>query len=353
MLNIDPATGNVSIDLGADFNCYPSPVGALANNASLSVTGPTTVGGGVDGVGGVNLILNTGLSTTTPGVTCVPDSYISTNVNITSGWTNALCGPANCGPTVGRAVAVQNPSASLDGSITFKAKCTYQDQTNANLVSERRNINSSPSVTVLHGTTPQVNFCQSVSELSNTYGLTPEMRQLTGTVTGGLYPGSGLDFTEYTSVFGTALNTYPTGNPDNVGYGFPGDNPTNVQIGLQRNKYISFKFRAPSNTLWTVPPYVGSLLVIPGNAYTLASIAPCPGQFASDPNFPNNLACHIVGKQSNLNFEINAGSTARCQLIPGNTYYLNLINASFPNLTTTTCPSSQCSPKVNRQGQNP
>ena len=190
LLNIDSATGNVSIDLATDFNCYPSAVNSLASSAALSVSGATTVGGGTTGAGTVNLVLNTGLAAATPGVTCVPDSFVASNVSITSGWTAVLCGPTNCGGTVLRPVGVQNTSSTTDGSITFKAKCTYQDPTNANLVTERRNIQSTPLVTVLHGTAPQVNFCASVAELSNTFGLTPEMRQLTGTVTGGLYPGN-------------------------------------------------------------------------------------------------------------------------------------------------------------------
>lgn len=350
LLNIDSATGNVSIDLDTDFNCYPQAVTTLANNASMSAS-PTTTGGGTNGTGSVNLLLNTGLLAATPGVTCVPDSFSATNVVVTSGWTNALCTSPNCGPAVSRTVAVQNNSSTTDGSITFKAKCTYQDQTNVNLTTERKNIQSTPAVTVLHGTTPTPTYCQSVSELSNTYGLTPAMRQLTGDVSGGLYPGTGLDFTTYTAVFGSAALTYPTGDPDNVGFGFPGDNRTNVTIGLKQNKYISWQFRAPTNPLWN--PVDGSYLVIPGTAFVRASISPCPGQFVSDVNYPNNLACHIVGKQNNLNFEITSASTARCKLIPGNTYYFNLINADFPTLTQSTCPSSTCFPKINMQGAIP
>ena len=349
LLNIDSATGNVTIDLSADLNCYPAPVNAMANNASMSAS-PSTTGGGTNGIGSVNLVLNTGLSAATPGVTCIPDGYTASNVSVTSGWTSALCVSPNCGPTVGRTVAVQNTSATTDGSITLKAKCTYQDQTNINLSSERRNIQSTPVVSVLHGTTPVVSYCQSVSELNQTYGLTPAMRQLTGTVTGGLYPGTGKDFTTYTSVFGFADDTYPPGSPDTVGFGYPGDNFTNVTMGVQRDKYVSFQFRAPTDPSWNGSQ--GSYLVIPGNSYTLASIAPCPGQFASDVNFPTNPGCHIAGKGQNLNVQITSGTTSSCKLIPGNTYYLNLINSFFPDLTVTTCSGSLCAPKVNISGFN-
>ena len=122
-------------------------------------------------------------------------------------------------------------------------------------------------------------------------------------------------------------------------------------MGLQRNKYISLRFRAPTNPPWLLPPSnAGSYLVIPGNSYVRASIAPCPGQFISDVNYPTNPGCHIVGKQQNLNALITIGSTASCKLEPGKTYYLNLINAAFPDLTESTCSGSLCSPKVNIQG---
>ena len=209
MLNIDPNTGNVSIDLSADFPCgsstgYPLPVTAIAA-ATLSVTGATTVGGGTTGEGTVNLQLNTGLSAVTPGVTCAPDGFTGSNVSITSGWSANLC-TSNCGAIATRSVVVQNTSATLDGNITFKAKCTYQDQTNVNLSTARSNINSTPSVTVQHGTAPPANYCQSVTELSNPKGMTDAMRQTSGIVTGGLYAGN-ISFMNYVTMFGViALN---------------------------------------------------------------------------------------------------------------------------------------------------
>jgi hypothetical protein len=351
MLNIDPSTGNVSIDLDADFVCYPLVVSSIANNASLSVTSPTTIGGGTTGQGSVNLQINTGLSVVTPGVTCVADGYTSSNVNISSGWsaTPALCGPSNCGATATRTVNVVNPSATLDGNITFKAKCTYQDQTNVNLSSVRTNISSTPLVTVQHGTAPAPTFCSSLTELATPNGLIDANRMSTGTVSGGLYPGT-RDFLNYTSVFGFSTGTVDPGDPDNQGFGFPGDNRTSVTLTVQKNKFIAMKFRAPSANAWS--GIRGSYLGQPVAAYSLFAIAPCPGQFASDPNYPmdNNL-CRGIAKSSSLSAAIDHPTGSQCVLTKGKTYYFNVIQATgFNNLTNASCSSSSCGVIFNISG---
>jgi hypothetical protein len=338
MLNIDPTTGNISIDLDADFVCYPLVVSSIANNASLSVTSATTIGGGTTGEGSVNLQLNTGLSGVTSGVTCVPDGYSSANVNISSGWSTTLC--TNCGATATRTVNVVNPSATLDGNITFKAKCTYQDQSNANLSSVRTNIPSTPLVTVQHGTAPTPTFCTSLTELATPNGLNDADRQSTGTVAGGLYPGT-RDFLNYTSVFGFSTGTFTAGDPDNQGFGFPGDNRTSVTLSVQRNKFIAMKFRAPSAPIWH--GVANTFLGQPVAAFSLFSLAPCPGQFANDSNYPMNNLCRGIAKSANVNESIFSGTGSQCILVPGNTYYFNVIQASgFNNLTNPSCSSSSC-----------
>jgi hypothetical protein len=344
MLNIDPATGNVSIDLSADFPCgsstgYPVPVTAIAG-ASLSVTGQTTVGGGTTGAGTVNLQLNTGLSAVTPGVSCVPDGFTGSNVSIVSGWSANLCGNS-CGATVTRNVDVQNTSATLDGNITFKAKCTYQDQTDANLSTVRSNINSTPSVTVLHGTAPPANYCQSVTQLSDPKGLTDAMRQTSGIVTGGLYAGN-ISFMNYVTMFGVSSNTFPAGSGDTAGYGFPGDNTSTIATNISRDKYVSLQFRAPSNALWDQRAGYYSFAVNPQNTPFSAAIAPCPGQFDSDPLFPISAACKGEALFSDINWKITSGTTPSCKLEPGKTYYLNVIHAPRGTPSQSGCASSTC-----------
>ena len=326
MLEIEPITGKVTIDLSTGFNCYPMVVSSIANSASLSVTGSATVGGGTNGTGTVNLQLVTGLTAPTPGVTCVPDGYTSSNVSITSptDWSTPLC-TNNCGATVTRSVGVQNTSATLDGNITFKAKCTYQDSVNANLSSVRANIQSTPSVTVLHGSEPVATYCQSVTELADSKGLTDAMRMTAARVDGGTLPGTSVSFLEYTSVFGVSPNTYPSGSGDTLGYGFPGTNKGTLIFWLPRDKYVSLKFRAPSNGLW-IPRNGTHFYESQSSVGLTAAIAPCPGQFDTDANFPA-LAANCKAEHLGETFWTTSPTSNSCKLVPGKTYYLNIINA--------------------------
>ena len=340
MLNIDPTSGSVSIDLSADFSCYPLVVSSIATGAKLSVTGATTVGGGASGAGTVNLMLKTGLSGITPGVTCVPDGYTGSNVSVSSGWSASLCS-SNCGASVNRLVDVQNTSATLDGSITFKAKCTYQDQSNVDLSSVRANI-LSDEVHVLHGTTPPANYCQSVTELADAKGLTPAMRQETTKILGGTLPGNSVDVLNYTSVFGVSANTYVAGSGDTEGYGFSGTNHATLSSSIKSGFYISMKFRAPSNPAYT--PSAGFYyMTMPPATVLTAAIAPCPGQFDDDPNFPlGGAQCKGLGLYQDITWKITNGATPSCKLVPGKTYYLNLIHAQRDTPAQTTCPGGSC-----------
>lgn len=352
MLNIDPATGNISLDLETDFGCYPPIVSSLANSATLTVVGPTTIGGGTSGTGDVNLTLSTGLPGVTPGVTCVPDGVNASNAVVTAGWSTPLCS-GNCGSAATRTVTVQNPSSVLDGNIVFKAKCTYQDQSNANLSSIRANIQSSPVVTVQHGTAPVVNYCSSVSELATPNGLNDAGRQFAGLISGGTLPGT-RDFHDYTNVFGFRPNVVAAGDPDNQGFGFPGNNPTSVWFkDVQKNKYISLKFRAPSSAAFLNSS--GSFFGQPVAAYTLFALAPCPGQFSTDSNFPIASGCSGIAKSANLPFRVSQTPFGnQCQLIPGKTYYFNIIQADgFNSLTSPSCGASSCGVIFNLSGGGP
>ena len=347
MFQIDPTTGNVSIELVADATCYPTPVALIASNASISVVGSATVGGGTTGQGPVNLQLNTGLAGPVAGVTCAPDGVVANNVSVVSGWTSTLC--ANCGASASRQVVLQNTSGVVNGTITFKAKCTYQDPGNANLQTVRTNIQTAQTVTVLPGTAPPPQYCDSVSELANPKGLTDAMRQATATVASGLHTGAGIDVLNYTSLFGFANNTFPSGSPDNAGFGFPGSYYADTEFGVQKNKFIAMRFRAPSNGSWQGE--VARMRFFIGTAYTQIAIGQCPGQFGTDANFPNNGGCRVAGKGEDLSWNIPPPSTGNCELVPGETYYLNIINAfGTTDLTQSSCGSSTCSLGISHTG---
>lgn len=190
--------------------------------------------------------------------------------------------------------------------------------------------------------------CTSVTQLATPNGLTDAMRQTTVSVSGGLLPGNDIDALNYSSLFGVSPNTSPSGDPDIQGFGFPGNNRTRISLtNIARGKYLALKFRAPSNVAWN--HVRGSHFLIPGDSFTLAAIAPCPGQFASDTNYPmNNSACRVYGEDQ-INAQIESGSISGCALIPGHTYYLNIIKAgnnNFTNLTTPTCSGSTCTARM-------
>ena len=338
LLQIDPTTGNVSIELFADATCYPTPIALIASNASISVIGPSTVGGGTTGQGTVNLQLNTGLAGPVTGVTCTPDGgrqQCQRGIRMDFGSVYQLrryrSHSSGC-----RA----DTSGVVNGTITFKAKCTYQDPINANLQTVRSNIRPRKRDSGT-GTAPPPSYCVSVSELANARGLTDAMRQPTATISTGLNTGVGIDVLNYTSVFGFANNTFPAGNPDNVGFGFPGSYYADTEFGVQKNKFIAMKFRAPSNSSWLNE--VARMRFFIGTAYTQIAIGQCPGQFGTDTNFPVNASCRVAGKGEDLIWNITQAVTGNCQLVPGNTYYLNVINASnMSDLTQSTCSSSSC-----------
>ncbi|HOX71964.1 MAG: hypothetical protein WAS23_11975 [Dokdonella sp.] len=341
LLNIDPATGNVTIDLDSDVNCYPAAVNQLAASGTLTVTSSQTTGGGTNGVGSVTVLLNTGLSGVTSGVTCAPDGVVASSVSVTGDWSSTLC--TNCGATVSRTIGVQHSGGTSNGSIAFKAKCTYQDPQNANLQTVRNNIVSAPVVTVIPGSTPPPTFCTSVSQLGAPNGLTPAMRQATGPVTGGTLPGTSVDFLNYVSVFGVSSGTFPAGSGDTAGYGFPGTNKSTLSSKLDRGKYISMQFRVPSDAAWN--GRLGFFHMTPGSStYLQLAIAPCPGQFAADSLYPlPGAGCSVGAKSSDIPWMITTGSTASCKLEPGKTYYLNFINAFPGSLDTPLCAGAQCS----------
>jgi hypothetical protein len=340
IFSIDPVTGAISIDLDADSTCYPAIITRLNQSASLAVTTSLTVGGGTTGEGTVGLLLNTGLTGTTPGLTCVSEGLTASNVNITSGWPITFC--TNCGATASVNVGVQHAGSSGNGSIAFSAKCTYQDPINPNLQTVRSNIVSAATVTVTPGTIPTPTACTSVAQLAVPNGLTPAMRQVSATVQPNGGSASTRSMLEYTSLFGTSANTFPPGATDTVMYGFPGSiTGLTYQVTLERGKYVSLQFRAPSNTVWLERSgsyFAGGLQV-----YTRASIAPCPGQFGPDPAWPTTGKCFFDGTKNNTPiWQVSNGTPAACKLEPGKIYYLNVIQAYDSSPTDNSCMNTSC-----------
>jgi hypothetical protein len=196
--------------------------------------------------------------------------------------------------------------------------------------------------------------CSSVSELADPKGLTPELRQPGGTLSimgGPTTPG--VDFTKYTSLFGTHPTTFVPGDPDTAGYGYPGVSWGSVRRPfVNTGRYIALQFRVPTH-----PDWLGKIGSIQTESYgpsikphTIA-VAPCPGQFASDPQYPLSSSSTCVAQHGeSVYWSIGPNNEGRCVLTPGHTYYLNAITAYFPDLTTSHCNMETCIISLNNAG---
>lgn len=182
--------------------------------------------------------------------------------------------------------------------------------------------------------------CTSVSQLANPNGLTDAMRQTSGVVTGPLLPPGSFSLLEYVTLFGTSANTYPPEEPDPTGFGYPGTDQNRLTFTLERDKYVSLQFRAPTADAWYLR--TGSLGLIPAGAFVSAAIARCPGQFADDPAWPMPPGCSAFGESA---IPWNIGGPG-CTLEPGVTYYVNVINASLAEPTMTACVTDTCKFKL-------
>jgi hypothetical protein len=342
-LIVDATTGRAALQLSKGFSCelsgtlgnFPAPVVTLASHASLNVSTTSTASAAT-----LNVTLATGFPSSAAGVSCEPDGVDSTFVNVLSGWTGVLC--TNCGSSVTRTVSIAHTGGVGIGALRFKAKCTYQgDPAHPRIATTLRDIDS-PSVTVAR----YFPECTAVEQLADPKGLTSAMRQTGGQIIGGPTAGNSVDFTKFTSVFGSAAGTFIAGSPDAADYGFPGTNASSIRLVLNRNRFTALKFRAPNDPVWINVD--GSFSFMPGTAYVSTAIAPCPGQFQSDENFPLPSACFGQTKMD-VPWRIAAGGDESCRLEPGRMYYLNLIHADRSDLPETTCMTSLgCSQYVRR-----
>lgn len=187
--------------------------------------------------------------------------------------------------------------------------------------------------------------CTSVDELAVPNGLTPASRQTTGRILGPLLPAGGpiYPLLEYTTPFGEAAQTYPPGEPDPTGFGFPGTNMNRLTFYVTRDRHVSLAFRVPTDPVWAGAG--GSFFLIPNGAFVSAAIAPCPGQFADDPAHPMPAGCRAFGEAS-LPWRVGEVPGAGCGLLPGRTYYLNVINAPLDDPTASSCPSGECTFRI-------
>ncbi len=181
--------------------------------------------------------------------------------------------------------------------------------------------------------------CTKLSQLADSHGLTDAMRQTVGS----WYnppgaPTQGVDFSRFTQTYGVHPTTFPPGDADNQGFGYPG-----LMWGLHHywrvspGKFVAMEFRAPTHSAWAGTMGGWNLGPVPDSSFYTVSIARCPGQFSDDPVYPLPAACAETGSVGSVIIWDIGRNEGGCSLEPGQTYYLNAISAVLPDLATTTC----------------
>lgn len=335
LMNIDPTTGAITLTLPTAAACgsgYPAPILSLESHATVSVSAATVVDGA-----SVQVTLATGLSGSTPGLTCSPDGVVANGATVTAGWTAPLC--VDCGASTTRSVTAALTSGTTGGSLQFKVKCAYTGDSAHPSVQTTVALQSS-SLAVTPGAIPSA--CTSVEQLANPRGLTSAMRQTSASVQVAFGGARTYDVSLYTPLFGSSADTAAPGSSDPTSYGFPGTNKSINVVTFNRNSFISMQFRAPSSSTWLGRN--GSFRIPEGTNPIAAAIAPCPGQFNDDTAWPlsSTTGC-VVSTTTQLLWELTTGSSSKCKLVPGANYYLNLIMAPASTPASTYCITGVCS----------
>ncbi|WP_257385675.1 hypothetical protein [Tahibacter caeni] len=175
----------------------------------------------------------------------------------------------------------------------------------------------------------------------NNAGIT---RQTFGTVmyNAGITTARDVDMTLFENVFGH--------NPDGAPRLFPGTTNINQRVMIQRNQYVSLKFTVPAN--FPNQTY-GQFRFEETQPQTLRmswTISKTCGDFSATPTPP--LTSHCIMNNGPVNSTLMwgyyLGATTLCQLVPGETYYFNIIHAPLGNLTNSYC-SGTCGNTIQQQ----
>jgi hypothetical protein len=131
---------------------------------------------------------------------------------------------------------------------------------------------------------------------------------------------------------------------------FPGTANLNQRIMIPRNQYVSLKFTVPSNFAHQTAGQYRFEETQPGTLRMSYTISKTCGDFSATPTPPLTSQCVINNGQvnSSLLWAYYIGAPNVCQLVPGETYYLNIIHAPLSGLTNSTC-SGTCGNTMQNQ----
>lgn len=165
----------------------------------------------------------------------------------------------------------------------------------------------------------------------NTTGIT---RQTFGTVMYNDLSSRETDLTLYENVFGHNIS----GGPPRI---FPGTANLNQRIMIPRNQYVALKFTVPvalPNQTWGQYRFEETQQQTPRMSFTISKSC---GDFSPTATPPLTTAQCVINNgavNSTLGWGYYLGATTLCQLVPGESYYLNIIHAPLgSNVTNSHC----------------
>jgi hypothetical protein len=149
------------------------------------------------------------------------------------------------------------------------------------------------------------------------------------------------DLTLFENVFGH--------NPGGTNRLFPGTANINQRIMMQTDQYVALKFTVPSNLPSQTWGQFRFEETQPGTLRMSYTISKTCGDFSATAVAPLTAKCIVDNGPVNsaLAWGYWPGSTQLCQLTPGESYYLNIIQAPLSNL-----PNSYCSGTCGNTMQN-
>jgi len=143
--------------------------------------------------------------------------------------------------------------------------------------------------------------------------------------------GRDTDLTLFENVFGH--------NPGGESRPFPGTANLNQRIFIPRNQYVSLKFTVPPNFPNQTYGQFRFEETQPATLRMSFTVSKTCGDFSVTPAAPLTTGCVMNNGpvNSTLAWGYYLGATTLCQVLPGETYYLNIIHAPLSNLTNSGC----------------
>lgn len=150
---------------------------------------------------------------------------------------------------------------------------------------------------------------------------------------------SSVDLQHYENVFGydPTMPTAPLAD-------WPGRNVV-YGIRIQRNQYVALQFTVPSDagTSRSGNFYRQQTNTEAPSSWTIST---CPGDFRTS---ALAAGCYVNLSSKGGFFWATGAVPGYCQLQPGQTYYLNIVNAALATPTTTRCNTNSCNVEVTNQ----